>query len=109
MLDAGTGSGVLAFAALDDYRGLNVFEWYGRLNPEFEGGLGDLQRTAARLSDRNMIALSTEGDVFVYRRLVPLQDVISYYTAFLARLPDREVTRRESLIRTISALVREHR
>ena len=100
---------VLAFAALDDYRGLNVFEWYGRLNPEFEGGLGDLQRTAARLSDRNMIALSTVGDVFVYRRLVPLQDVISYYTAFLARLPDREVTRRESLIRTISALVREHR
>lgn len=98
---------VLAFAALDDYERLNLFEWYTALQDDFNGGLGDLQQIAAQLSDRNLIALEVEGGAFVYRRLVPLRDVIGYYTSFLTRMRGGDDERREELIRKLAALARE--
>lgn len=98
---------VLAYAALDDRHSLSIFEWHSRLHPDFEGGLGELQQLAAELSDRGLIRLILEDQVFCYRRNVPLRDVVNYYTSFLNRLSKNDVERREQLIRIIAALVRE--
>jgi hypothetical protein len=98
---------VLAYAGLSDREGLNLFQWYARLDPEFKGGVADLQRAAAELSDRNLIRLGIEQDLFVYHRTIPLRDVIEYYTSFLSRLPDQQASRREAIIQILGVLVRE--
>lgn len=98
---------VLAYAALSDREGINLFQWFARLDPEFKGGLADLQRAAAELSDRNLIRLGIDEDLFVYHRTIPLRDVIEYYTSFLSRLPNQEVSRREAIIQFLAVLVRE--
>jgi hypothetical protein len=98
---------VLAYAALDDYRGLSVFEWHSRMPPEYSGGLGDLQRVAAGLSEKRLISLRVEEQVFRYYRLIPRPELIAYYTSFLNRLPPGLSSRREELTRILVALVRE--
>jgi len=98
---------VIAFAGLHDHRGLSIFEWYGRLSEDFRGGLGDLQRLAASLSDKRLVRLDASGEAFVYRRIVHLQDVVDYYVAFLNRLPPGRTERRETLERILATLVRE--
>ncbi|MFO7767865.1 MAG: hypothetical protein R6W82_02770, partial [bacterium] len=100
---------VLAFAALDDHRGLTIFEWYGRLAPGFRGGLGDLQGVAADLSDKRLLRLEAREEGFLYRRTTEVQDVVDYYVAFMNRLPRGESERRDQLERILAALVREPR
>jgi hypothetical protein len=98
---------VLAYAALDDYRGLSVFEWHSRMPRDWGGSLGDLQRIAAGLSEKRIITLRVEEQVFHYVRLVPRYEMIAYYTSFLNRLPPAASNRREELSRILAALVRE--
>jgi hypothetical protein len=100
---------VLAYAGLDDHRPLNLFAWYARLPAEFEGGVGTLQESATQLASRDMIELVRSEESLEYRRLVPLADVVDYYTSYLSRVPERDAVRRQELIRIIAALVREHR
>ncbi len=97
----------LAYAALDDYRGLSVFEWHSRMPRDYSGGLGDLQRVAAGLSEKRLITLQVEERVFRYVRLIPRHELIAYYTSFLNRLPLGPSSRREELTRILAALVRE--
>jgi hypothetical protein len=97
----------LAYAALDDYRGLSVFEWHSRMPRDYSGGLGDLQRVAAGLSEKRLITLQVEERVFRYLRLIPRHELIAYYTSFLNRLPLGPSPRREELTRILAALVRE--
>jgi hypothetical protein len=98
---------VLAYAALDDHRGLSVFEWHSRMPRDWDGSLGDLQRIAAGLSEKRIITLRVEEQVFHYARLVPRYEMIAYYTSFLNRLPPGASSRREELTRILAALVRE--
>jgi len=98
---------VLAYAALDDYEGYNLFEWYAGLHEDFEGGLGELQNVAAALSDRNLIKLTMMDDRFEYRRIVPLRDVVDYYISYLTRMREGDPERRNELIQKLSALVRD--
>ena len=96
-----------AYGALREHRGITLFEWHARLPMDWEGGLGDLQHLATRLAEKNMVVLQQEEQVFRYRRLVPLDDVIAYYTSFLNRLPEGSSERGEELIRILSLLVRD--
>ncbi len=98
---------VVAYAALEDRRGLSIFEWHSRLPGDFEGGLGDLQRIAARLAERRLARLEMEEQVFRYRRMIPRHEMVAYYTSFLNRLPPRDSDRRREITRMLVALVRE--
>jgi hypothetical protein len=100
---------VLAYAALDDYEGYDLFEWYGGLHEDVQGGLGELQDVAADLSDRNLIRLRMTKDRFEYRRIVPLRDVVDYYVSYLSRMRQGDPERRNELIQKVSALVRYRR
>lgn len=97
---------VLAYAALDDHMPLSIFEWYARLHEDFEGRLGDLQRLAATLSDRGLVRMEVNDQVIRYGRIVPLREVVEYYSSYLNRLPAHERIRREELVRILAALVR---
>jgi len=97
---------VLAYAGLDEYQALSIFEWYPRLHPDFMGGLGDLQHLAAGLSDRGLIRMDVNERVIRYHRIVPLHEVVEYYSSFLNRLPARQAARREELIQILAILVR---
>lgn len=97
---------VLVFAALDDYMPLSIFEWYSRLHPDFKGGLGELQQLVAQLADRGLVRMDVNDQVIRYRRIVPLREVIEYFSSYLNRLPGHEDARREELVRILSALVR---
>ena len=98
---------VLAYAGLDEYQALSIFEWYSRLHPDFTGRLGDLQRLAAGLSDRGLIRMIVDERMIRYRRIVPLHELVEYYSSYLNRLPARQAAaRREELIQILAALVR---
>ena len=97
---------VMAYAALDVYLPISIFEWYSRMHPLFQGGLNDLQRLAADLADRGLVRMDTNDQMLVYHRIVPLRDVIEYYSSYLNRLPERSGSRRDELVTILSILVR---
>ncbi len=97
---------VMAYAALDDYLPINIFEWYSRMHPQFQGGLNDLQQLAAALADRGLVRMDINDQMLVYRRIVPLRDVIEYFSSYLNRLPERSGSRRDELVTILSILVR---
>jgi hypothetical protein len=97
---------VMAFAALDDYMPVNIFEWYSGMHPRFTGSLNDLQRLAATLADRGLVRMDINDQMLVYSRIVPLRDVIEYYSSYLNRLPERYGSRRDELVTILAILVR---
>ncbi len=97
---------VMAYAALDGYLPISIFEWYSRMHPQFQGGLNDLQQLAADLADRGMVIMDVNDRMLVYHRVVPLRDVIEYYSSYLNRLPERSGSRRDELVTILSILVR---
>lgn len=97
---------VMAYAALDEYLPISIFEWYSMMHPQFQGGLNDLQRLAADLADRGLVRMDVNDQMLVYHRIVPLRDVIEYYSSYLNRLPDRRGSRRDELVTILSILVR---
>ena len=97
---------VMAYAALDVYLPISIFEWYSRMHPLFQGGLNDLQRLAADLADRGLVRMDVNDQMLVYHRIVPLRDVIEYYSSYLNRLPERSGSRRDELVTILSILVR---
>lgn len=98
---------VMAYAALDDRFTLSIFEWHARLYPGFEGGLSRLQQLAAELSERGLCRFEMDGNIFTYRRTVPLSEVVQFYISFLSRLPEGNHALREELIWKVAILVRE--
>jgi len=50
--------------------------------------------------------MDVNDQVIRYRRIVPLREVIEYFSSYLNRLPGHEDARREELVRILSALVR---
>ena len=97
---------IMAYAALDEYMPISIFEWYSNMHPQFQGGLNDLQQLAGALADRGLVRMDVNDQMLVYRRIVPLRDVIEYFSSYLNRLPERSGSRRDELVTILAILVR---